>query len=82
MVFIVDPTIVQLLLVLTQKLIVVINQLLVMNIFVQLKIFVKKMKEIVIHMMNVKETTFVDQTIVQHHLISTLKLIAVAAFKL
>ena len=35
------------------------------------------MKEIVIHMMNVKATTFVDQTIVQLHLALTLKLIVV-----
>ena len=35
------------------------------------------MKEIVIHMMNVKATTFVDQTIVRLHLALTLKLIVV-----
>ena len=43
---------------------------------------VLKMKEIVIHMMNVKATTFVDQTIVQVHLVLGLKSIAVVVLKL
>ena len=43
---------------------------------------VLKMKEIVIQTLNVKATTFVDQIIVQLHLISTLKLIAVVVLKL
>ena len=64
MVLLVDQTIAQLLLVLTLKLIVVINQLLVMNIFVHLEFLVEKMKEIVIQTLNVKAITFVDQTIV------------------
>ena len=38
---------------------------------------VLKMKEIVIHMMIVKATTFVDQTIVMLLLVLTLKLIVV-----
>ena len=75
--FFVDITTVQFHLVLTQKLIVVINQLLEMNIFVHLEFLVEKMKEIVILTMNVKATTFVDQTIVQLHLVLNLKLIAV-----
>ena len=67
MVFFVDQTIVQLHLVLTQKLIVVINQLLEMNIFVHLEFLVEKMKEIVILIMNAKQTFFVIlQLVVQH----------------
>ena len=53
MVFFVDRTIVQLHLVLTQKWIVVLNQILEMNIFVHLEFLVEKMKEIVMPMMNV-----------------------------
>ena len=60
MIFYVDQTIVQLHLVLTLKLIVVINQLLEMNIFVQLEFLVEKMKEIVMLMMSVKMVLFVD----------------------
>ena len=77
MVLYVDQTIVQLHLVLTQKLIVVINQLLDMKIFVHLEFLVEKMKEIVMLMMSVKMVLLVDQTIVQLHLVLTLKLIAV-----
>ena len=40
---------------------------------------VLKMKEIAILTMNVKATTFVDQIIVQLHLILTMKLIAVVS---
>ena len=79
MVLFVDQRIVQLHLVLTQKLIVVINQLLEMNIFVHLEFLAKKMKETVMLMMNVKATTFVAQTIVQLHLVLTQKLIAVVS---
>ena len=64
MVLLVDQTIVQLHLVLTLKLIVVINQLLEMNIFVHLEFLVEKMKEIVMLMMNVRMVFIVDQTIV------------------
>jgi hypothetical protein len=75
MVLNVDQTTAQLHLVLTLKLIVVINQLLEMKIFVQLEFLVEKMKEIVMLMMSgVKMVFFVDQTIVQHHLVLTLKL--------
>ena len=63
MVLFVDQTIVQLHLVLTQKLIVVINQQLEMNIFVLLEIFVEKMKEIVILKMSVKMVLVVGQII-------------------
>ena len=63
--------------VLTLKLIVVINQLLEMNIFVYLEFLVEKMKEIVILMMSVKMVFFVDQIIVQIHLVLTPKLIVV-----
>ena len=77
MVIFVDQTIVQPHLVLPLKSIVAINQLLEMNIFVHLEFLVEKMKEIVILTMNAKSTTFVDQIIVQHHLVLTLKLIAV-----
>ena len=65
MVLFVDRTIVQLHLVLTSKLIVVINQHLEMNIFVHLEFLVEKMKEIVMLMMSVKMVFIVDQTIVQ-----------------
>ena len=82
MVLLVDQTIVQFHLVLTLKLIVVINQLLETNIFVHPKFLVEKMKEIVIQTLNVKATTFVAQTIVQFNLVLTLKLIAVAVHKL
>ena len=54
MILLVDQTIVQLYLVLTLKLIVVINQLLEMYIFVHLELLVEKMKEIVILTLNVK----------------------------
>ena len=77
MVFFVDQTIAQLHLVLTLKLIVVINQLLEMNIFVHLEFLVEKMKEIVILMMSVKLVLIVDQTIVWLHLVLNLKLIVV-----
>ena len=73
MVLFVDQTIVQLHLVLTQKLIVVINQHLEMKIFVHLEFLAKKMKEIVTFMMSVKMVLFVDQTIVQLRLVLTLK---------
>ena len=56
------------------NLIAVMSQLLEMNIFVQLLILVEKMKEIVIQKMNVKIVLLVEQTIVQLHLVSTLKL--------
>ena len=60
----VDQTIVQLHLVLTQKLIVVINQLLEMKTSVHLEFLVEKMKEIAMLMMSVKMVFFVDQVIV------------------
>ena len=60
MVFFVDQTIVQQHLVLSQKLIVVINQLLEMKIFVHLEFLVVKMKEIAILMLSVKLVLFVD----------------------
>ena len=60
---------VQVHLVLTLKLIVVINQLLEMNIFVQLCLHVERMKEIVIPIVNVNTTTFVGQITVQIHLV-------------
>ena len=82
MVLLVDQTIVQLHLLLTLKLIVVINQFLEMKIFAYLEFFAEKMKEIVIQTLNVKATTFVDQTTVQLHLVLTLKLIAVVVLKL
>ena len=62
MVFYVDQTIVQLHLILTLKLIVVINHLLEIKIFVHLEFLVEKMKVIVILIVNVKATIFVDQT--------------------
>ena len=68
---------VQLLLVLFLMLIVVINQLLEMNIFVNLEPLVQTMKEIVMLMMSVKMVFFVDQTIAQLHLVLTQKLIVV-----
>ena len=43
---------------------------------------VLKMKEIVIHMMSVKATIFVDQTTAYLYLVLTLKLIAVVVLKL
>ena len=73
----VDQTTVLLPLILALKLIAVINQLLEMNIFVHLEFLVEKMKEIVILMMSVKMVLLVDQTIVQLHLVLTLKLIVV-----
>ena len=80
MVLYVDQTIAQIHLVLTLKLIVVINHLLEVKIFV-LHIFVEKMKEIVILILNVKATIFVDQTTAWLHLVSTLELIAVVVLK-
>ena len=77
MVLVVDQTIVQLHLVLTLKLIVVINHLLEMKIFVHLEFHVEKMKEIVMLMMSVKMVLVVDQIIVQLHSVLTLKLIVV-----
>ena len=78
MVLFVDQTIAQLHLVLTLKLIVVINQLLEMKVFVHhLEFLVEKMREIVTPIVNVKPTTFVDLTTAQLHLVLTLKLIAV-----
>ena len=53
-VFFVDQTTALFLLVLTQKLIVVINQFLEMKIFVHLEFLVEKMKEIVMLIMSVK----------------------------
>ena len=82
MVFIVDQTIAQLTLILTLKLIVVINQLLEMKIFVHLEFLVEKMREIVTPIVNVKATTFVDQIIVWPPSVLTLKLIAVVVLKL
>ena len=46
-------------------------------IFAHLKIHVEQMKEIVTHMMNVRMALLVDQTIVQLHLVMTLKWIVV-----
>ena len=80
--FFVDQTTVQFPSVLTLKLIAVINQMLEMNIFVHLKFLVEKMKEIVILIVNVKTTTFVDQTTAQLHLALTLKLIVAVVLKL
>ena len=82
MVSYVDLIIVQLHLVLTLKLIVVINQLLEMNIFVHLEFLVKIMREIVILIVNAKAITFADQTTAWFHLDLTLKLIAVVVLKL
>ena len=82
MVLFVDQTIVQLHLVLTLKLIVVINQLLEMKIFVHLEFLVEKMREIVTPIVNVKATTSVDQIIVWPPSVLTLKLIAVVVLKL
>ena len=76
MVFFVDQKIVKFHLVLTQKLIVVINQLLEMKIFV-LQCLAEKMKEIVILMMNVKMVFLVAQIIVQPHLVFLLLQIVV-----
>ena len=77
----VDQIIAQLHLVLTMKLVVVTNQLLEMKIFVHLEFLVEKTKEIVIPIVNVKATIFVDQTIVQFHTVLTLKLTAVVVLK-
>ena len=82
MVLHVDQTIVMLPLVLTLKFIVAMNQRLEMKIFVQLELLVEKIKEIVILTLNVKTVFFVDITIVQFHLVLTLKLIAVVVLKL
>ena len=73
----VDQTIVQPHLALSLKLIAVMMLLLEMKTFVQLKILVDKMKEIVIQIMCVKLVLFVDQTIVQLHLVLIPKLIVV-----
>ena len=73
MALLVDQTIAQFHLVLTLELIVVINQLLEVNIFVQLQILVVNMKEIVIPMKNVNLVLIVDQTIAQIHLVLTLE---------
>ena len=81
MVLFVDQTIVQTLLDFILNLIVVMSQLLEMNIFVHLEFLVEKMKEIVIQTLNVKATTFVDQTTVQFYLVLTLILIAVVVLK-
>ena len=77
MVLPVDQTIVQISLDFILNLIAVMPQLLEMNIFVQLEFLVEKMKEVVIIMMSVKMALFVDQTIVQLHLVLILKLIVV-----
>ena len=76
MVFYVDLTIAHFHLVFTQKLIVVVKQLLEKKIFVYLEFLVEKMKEIVILMMNVKKVIFVPSC-AQLHLILTQKQIAV-----
>ena len=60
MVLSVDQTIVQLHLVLTQKLIVVINYLLEMKFFVHWEFLAEKMKEIVMLIMSVKMVLLVD----------------------
>ena len=78
----VDQTIVQLHLILILKLIAVNNQFLERKIFVHTEFFVEKMKEIVIQILNVKATIFVDQIIVHLHLVLILKLIAVVVLKL
>ena len=62
-VFFVDQTTALFLLVLTQKLIVVIIQLLEMKIFVHLEFLVEKMMEIVILVTSVKMVLSVGQTI-------------------
>ena len=76
MVFYVDLTIAHFPLVFTQKLIVVIKQLLEKKIFVYLEFLVEKMKEIVILMMNVKKVIFVPSC-AQLCLVLNLELIAV-----
>ena len=68
-VFFVDQTTALFLLVLTQKLIVVINQLLEMKIFVHPESLVMKMKEIVIQIMNVKQTLSVTLLIAAQHIL-------------
>ena len=77
MIYFVDQTIVQLLLVLTLKLTAVINHLSEMNIFVQIQILVEKMKGTVILMMNVMMDLYVDQTTVHLVLGSVMKLTVV-----
>ena len=67
-IFFVEKAIAKLISILTLILTVVINQLLVMNIFVHLEVLVAKMKEIVILIVSVKKTTFVAQTTVWLHL--------------
>merc|ERR1712079_923341 len=82
MALLVDRTIVKLHLVLTQKLIVVINQNLEKNIFVHLEFLAEKMKEIVILIVNVKAIIFADQTTAWIHLVLMQKLTAVFVLKL
>ena len=53
-----------------------------MKIFVHLEFLVEKMKEIVILIVNVKPTIFVDLTTAQLHMVLTLKLIAVILVQL
>ena len=53
-----------------------------MKIFVHQEFLVEKMKEIVILMMSVKATIFVDQTTAGLHSVLTLKLIVVVVLKL
>ena len=77
MAFSVDQTIVQILLAFILSLIAVMPQLLEMKTFVQLLILVVKMKEIVILMKSAKKISYVDQIIVQIHLVLSLKRIAV-----
>ena len=74
MVLFVDQIIVHLL---TLTLIVVTNLVLEMKITVHLEYFVEKMKGIVILTVNVKATTFVDQTTARIHLALTMKLTVV-----
>ena len=78
----VDQKIAHFHLVLTLKLIAVINQLMEMKIFVHQEFLVEKMKEIVILIMSVKATIFVDQTTAWLHSVLTLKLIVVVVLKL
>ena len=79
MVLYVDQIIVQIPLAFILNLIAVMPQLLEMNIFVQLLILVQKMKEIVILIMNAKQTFFVIlQLVVQHILDLHLMWIAVS----
>ena len=53
-----------------------------MKIFVHQEFLVEKMKEIVILIMSVKATIFVDQTTAGLHSVLTLKLIVVVVLKL